>query len=235
MKTVLTVALLAAAALPAMAEPLNYNVVEFSESASSEVPRDTMTVRLNVQAEGSDRATVNREFVRKFNSLNYKISSNRQFKSELLGRNAYPNYQYKNGKRTQIGWLESADVKVESTDFTALNRLIAEAQNEANVEQTYFSVSKKKREEVVDSVSKAALLRFKDRASTLAKTLGFSGYKIVKLNLGQLGNRSVEYAAPQAGMLRMAKVSEGAGGEAIEAPNPGTESIGITVNGTVQM
>ena len=36
-------ALLLAASLPVAAESLNYNIVEFSESANMEVPRDTMT------------------------------------------------------------------------------------------------------------------------------------------------------------------------------------------------
>ncbi|MFV2029374.1 SIMPL domain-containing protein [Neisseria sp. S1] len=225
--------LAAAAALPAQAETLNYNIVEFSESASIEVPRDIMTIRLTINEEGADRAAVNRAFVQKYNSLNRRLESNRAFKSELLNRNAYPRYQYKNGKQTQIGWQESAQIKVESKDFAALNRLIAEAQNEASLNDTSFSISDKKREEVIDEVSKAALNRFKNRADTLSRTLGFSGYKIVRLNLGQIGNQPLEYAAPVAAMRTM-KMSDSAG-EIAEAPNPGTEDISITVNGTIQM
>ncbi len=226
----------AAATMSARAEPLNYNVIEFAESASAEVSRDTMTIRLTVNEEGKERAEINRAFVRKYNALNQRIEANRAFKSELINRNAYPRYQYKNGKQTQIGWQETAQIKVESKDFAALNRLIAEAQNEASLSNTSFSVSKQKREEVIDEVSKAALKRFKDRANTLVRALGFSGYKIVHLNLGQIGNQQmVEYGAPAPAPMMARAMKADSAGEVTEAPNPGTEEISITVNGSIQM
>ncbi|UOO81040.1 SIMPL domain-containing protein [Uruburuella testudinis] len=235
-KTLLLAALAATAAFPVAAEPLNYNIVQFAESANAEVPRDTMIIRLTVNEEGRDRAVVNRAFVRKYNTLTQRIEANRAFKSELLGRNAYPRYEYKNGKRTQIGWQETAQIKVESKDFTALNRLIAEAQNEANLQNTSFSVSKQKREEVIDEVSKAALARFQSRAETLARTLGFRGYKIVSLDLGQIGNQEVMSAyADAAAPMALRAMKAGSAGEIAETPNPGTEQISITVNGTIQL
>ena len=94
-----------------------------------------------------------------------------------MERNASPRYQYTNGKRTQTGWEEHAYFKVESKDFEALNRLIADSINIAVLESSSFSVSKEKREETVDQLSKAVILRFKDRAQNLAQTLGFSSYK----------------------------------------------------------
>lgn len=234
-KRVLTAMVLSLSTFSAQAEPLHYNLLEFSESASMEVARDTMSVRLEVSQEGKDRAEVNREFVRKLNAVTKRIEANRLFKSEQLGRNAYPQYQYKNGKRIQIGWRESAEIKVESKDFAALNRLIAEVQNEANLEMSRFYVSKQKREEVIDKVSKAALLRFKDRADTLSKTLGFSSYKIVRLNLGQVGNHAVNENMAYAPMvMRAAKVSDSMG-EVADVPSPGVEEISITVSGSVQM
>lgn len=147
-------ALLLAASLPVAAESLNYNIVEFSESANMEVPRDTMTAHFNINAEGKDRQAVNQAFMKKFNQFN-KISQNSKFKAELMERNASPRYQYTNGKRTQTGWEEHAYFKVESKDFEALNRLIADSINIAVLESSSFSVSKEKREETVDQLSKA--------------------------------------------------------------------------------
>ncbi|MCP6390430.1 SIMPL domain-containing protein, partial [Klebsiella pneumoniae] len=92
------------------------------------------------------------------------------------------------GKRIQTGWEEVASFKVEGKDFDAINRLIDETLQSATLNRIGFSISKEKREAAVDQVSKAAILRFKDRAQDLAKTLGFSNYKIVKLNLGHIGN-----------------------------------------------
>ncbi len=236
LRPLLTALALTAIALPATAETLNYNIVEFSESAGMEVARDTMTVRFQVRAEGKERNTVSTDFTQKFNAFNRKAQQ-KAFKTELLNRSAIPRYQYNNGKRTQTGWVESADFKVESQDFTALNRLIAETQNEASVEYTSFSVSKAKREAAIDEVSKAAISRFKDRAQTLAGTLGFSNYKIVKLNLGHIGSRTISegYAMAEMKMVRASPIAAGMGEDAIDTASPGVEEISITVDGSIQM
>ncbi len=63
------IALLLAASLPVAAESLNYNIVEFSESANMEVPRDTMTAYFSINAEGKDRQAVNQAFMKKFNQF----------------------------------------------------------------------------------------------------------------------------------------------------------------------
>ncbi|MCP1659449.1 SIMPL domain-containing protein [Neisseria perflava] len=235
MRTVLLTALLLTTTLPAAAEPLNYNIVEFSESAVLEVPRDTMTARFRIFAEGKERNAVSQAFAQKFNAFN-RQAQGKAFKTELLSRSVQPRYQYNNGKRTQTGWEESASFKVESQDFAALNRLIAQTQNEANVEYTAFSVSKAKREAAVDEVSKAAIVRFKDRAQTITRTLGFSGYKIVKLNLGHIGSRTIESNAVQMKMLRAAApMAANMQADTVDTASPGTEEISITVDGTIQM
>ena len=191
-------ALLLVASLPVAAESLNYNIVEFSESANMEVPRDTMTAHFSVNAEGKDRQAVNQAFMKKFNQFN-KISQN-------------------------------------SKDFEALNRLIADSINIAVLESSSFSVSKEKREETVDQLSKAVILRFKDRAQNLAQTLGFSSYKIVKLNLGHIGNRQVGGDFAHAKMLRAIPAAEMAAEIEDGIPaSPGSEEISLTVSGSVQM
>ena len=99
-KALLLAALAAAtAAAPAVAEPLNYNVIEFAESASAEVQQDTMIIGLEVNQEGRDRAEVNRAFMQKYYKPTRHISANKVLKSELHGRRANPLYQYKNGKQ----------------------------------------------------------------------------------------------------------------------------------------
>ncbi|QEY24910.1 SIMPL domain-containing protein [Neisseria animalis] len=227
-------ALLLGAALPASADTLHYNIIEFSESAGMEVPRDTMTAHFQIESEGKERAAVNAAFTRKFNEFNRKAQT-KSFQTELLNRSATPRYRYDDGKRTQTGWVETAEFKVESRDFTALNRLIAETQNLANLQHTAFSISKAKREAAIDEVSKAAIVRFKERAETLVGTLGHSGYKIVKLNLGHIGSGNIGGAVPQMKMLRSAApMAASMTADAIDPSSPGSEEVSITVNGSIQ-
>ena len=233
-------ALILATALPAAAETdtLHYNMVEFAESAHLEITRDTMTAYFSIASEGKDRATVNKAFQKKFNDFNKAVQNNK-LQTEILNRSASPRYEYNNGKRIQTGWEEEAVFKVESKDFDAINRLIDETLQTATLNRIGFSISKEKREAAVDQVSKAAILRFKDRAQDLAKTLGFSNYKIVKLNLGHIGNRSIDNGFARAKMMNveaaMFKRSASDENNAIQAPSPGSEEISITVNGSVQM
>lgn len=232
--------LVLATALPAAAETdtLHYNMIEFAESANLEITRDTMTAYFSIASEGKDRATVNKAFQKKFNDFN-KVVQNNKLQTEILNRSASPRYEYNNGKRIQTGWEEIASFKVESKDFDAINRLIDETLQSATLNRIGFSISKEKREAAVDQVSKAAILRFKDRAQDLAKTLGFSNYKIVKLNLGHIGNRSIDNGFARAKMMNaeaaMFKRSASDENNAIQAPSPGSEEISITVNGSVQM
>lgn len=234
-------ALVLATALPAAAETdtLHYNMIEFAESANLEITRDTMTAYFSIASEGKDRATVNKAFQKKFNDFNKAVQNNK-LQTEILNRSASPHYEYNNnGKRIQTGWEEEAVFKVESKDFDAINRLIDETLQTATLNRIGFSISKEKREAAVDQVSKAAILRFKDRAQDLAKTLGFSNYKIVKLNLGHIGNRSIDNGFAHAKMMNaeaaMFKRSASDENNAIQAPSPGSEEISITVNGSVQM
>ena len=235
-------ALVLATALPAAAETdtLQYNIVEFAESANLEITRDTMTAHFSINAEGKDRATVNKAFQKKFNDFNKAVQNNK-LQAELLSRSASPRHEYNNGKRIQTGWEEVASFKVESKDFDAINRLTDETLQSATLNHIGFSISKEKREAAVDQVSKAAILRFKDRAQDLAKTLGFSNYKIVKLNLGHIGNRSIDdrlgfaRAKMMSAETAFARSSASDENNAIQAPSPGSEEISITVNGLVQM
>ena len=235
-------ALVLATALPAAAETdtLHYNIVEFAESANLEITRDTMTAYFSIASEGKDRATVNKAFQKKFNDFNKAVQNNK-LQTEILNRSASPRYEYNNGKRIQTGWEEEAVFKVESKDFDAINRLIDETLQTATLNRIGFSISKEKREAAVDQVSKAAILRFKDRAQDLAKTLGFSNYKIVKLNLGHIGNRSIDdrlgfartkMMSAESAVARSAVSDEN---NTIQAPSPGSEEISITVIGSVQM
>ena len=234
-------ALILATALPAAAETdtLHYNMIEFAESANLEITRDTMTAYFSIASEGKDRATVNKAFQKKFNDFNKAVQNNK-LQTEILNRSASPRYEYNNnGKRIQTGWEEEAVFKVESKDFDAINHLNDETLQTATLNRIGFSISKEKREAAVDQVSKAAILRFKDRAQDLAKTLGFSNYKIVKLNLGHIGNRSIDNDFARAKMMNaeaaMFKRSASDENNAIQAPSPGSEEISITVNGLVQM
>lgn len=230
-KSRLTAFFLSALAAAAQAEPLNYNVVEFAESATVSVPRDTMTAVFAVRAEAREREAAHRAFAAKMNAFSRRAADDKALEVSEANRISHPVYSYPDNKRVQTGWQESIEYTVKSQDFAALNRLIAQSQKDAEVQNTHFTLSPQKRNAAVDEASRAALLRFKDRAAALAQTLGFSGYKIVSLKLGELGDAPVMMMSAKAGYA----APMAADNETAAPPSPGLEEIRITVNGSVQM
>ncbi len=110
LRSILAASLLAVS-FPTAAEALNYNIVEFSESAGVEAVQDTMSARFQVTAEGRDKMPSMPSLL-KNSTISRKIK-NGSFKTELVSRSAMPRYQYTNGRRIQTGWEERAEFKVE--------------------------------------------------------------------------------------------------------------------------
>lgn len=197
------VALLAVSA-PALAEnPLNYNVLEFSERATVTVPNDTMHVVLVMSEQNKNRQVASNNVTRKLNVIQEKIRQNQKFVMELGGRQTYPQY----GEKNKItGWEDTARLNVKSSDFSALSQLVSDVQEQAMVQGVSFSVSPEKRAKAIEQASEQALKAFQQRANFMSQNLGFKGYKIVKLDLNDDFESSPRtYAAPMAASLRMAK------------------------------
>ncbi|OSI11828.1 SIMPL domain-containing protein [Neisseria canis] len=228
MRKTIALLLLSLVAAPTLAEPLNYNVVSFSESASTTADNDLMRVIFSIEEEGSNRQAVSNRITNRLNALNARISANKAFKGAVINRSTQPNYNEK-GKIT--GWYDSAQVSVESKDFQALNKLIAASQNDAAVQNLSFTVSREKRSEITNELSKQALKNFKQRAEVISQTLGFRGYKIVNIQINS------NFHTRQASVTMKSHIMDAAAEAAPEmtADNPGTEEITQTVSGSIQM
>lgn len=243
MKTsVITAAMALALSLPVQAasNELNYNLVDFNETASVRVPNDTMNVVLEVQETGTSRQAVSNAVTRRLNAVLARAKAAPQlFEVESGNRSAYPQYsEYNsNGNRRVItGWTDTATVSISSRNFDALSKLVADSQNDASVDRLTFSVSPTKRTEAVNQASDTALRTFQQRAQHMSKTLGFSGYKIVRIQFNQSFDNA-DYgegvgfaAAPQAAMMRARTKSAEIG-----QVSPGMQEIRQTIQVSVQM
>ncbi len=221
-------------AASAMAEELHYNVVEFSESAGVRVPNDTMSVTLRVVESGASREAVSNKVTKRVNAVLARAKGNQAFEVESGSRSVYPEYDE---KRVGIkGWTDSADILVKSTDFVALSKLVADSQQDAMLGNVSFSVSPKKYAAAVDEASEQALRSFRTRAQSVSRTLGFSNYKIVRVELHQSFENGEEgvmaEAMPVMGMMRRAKAMDAAVPMDL---NAGVRTVRQTIRGSVQM
>ena len=226
--------LLALASTSAQAEEsLHYNLVNFNESASVRVPNDTMNVVLEIRESGKSRQDVSNTVTRRVNAvLNRAKLGGKVFDVESGNRSTYPEY----GERNIIrGWTDVAQIRISSQDFDALSKLVADSQNEAALDGLSFSVSPDKRTAAVNQASDQALKTFQQRALHMSKTLGFSGYKIVRIEFNQsFSSEQGDFAAPQMMMATSARSASFKSAEVAQT-SPGAQEIRQNIHVSVQL
>lgn len=221
--------LCAALSLPAAAEPLHYNLLRFSETASRSVPNDQMTLRLRVQSRHSDAARAAADTTRKLNLLQSRLRALPGTEAELEGRSAYP--VYGDGSRNPRAWEDSAVLRVSGSDFQALGKLAAQSSGEAVVDSLHFSLKPDTARRLTETLSTEVLQRFRQRAQTLSGAMGGSGFRVVEISLQQdLSADAAAKAAPSAARAYSAA-------EHMPEPvfdTPGTSTVSQTANGVIQ-
>ena len=216
----------------AAAETLNYNQLEFRESASVRVPNDTLNITLSITEKAKTRQEATRTVTRRLNALTAMLKGNRTFDSEIIGHRVYPEYD---DKRHITGWRDTADIHVSSTDFEAMSKLIADSEKEAMITRLYYSVSPQKHAAAVEEASSKVLKAFRARAQKLSHSLGFGGnYRIIKIELNDSFDQTeggMASSAPVAASFRSAKAEPAE----IMDNNPGEQEIRQNINVSIQM
>ncbi|EEG24379.1 Predicted periplasmic/secreted protein [Eikenella corrodens] len=217
-------ALLAGLSLaPALAEPLNYNLLKFSETASRTVPNNWITVRLKVSTTHANPAQAAAETTRRLNILQSRARRLSGAEVELEGRHAYQSYR--NGSRP---WEDIAILRVSGSDFQAIGKLIAESSGEATINDIGFSLKPESRRQIEESLAIEALQNFRKRADTLSRSMGGSGYRVVEVSLQQ---NEQTLAVPA---MARAAAYEKAGSPEPVFDSPGSSTVQQTANGTIQ-
>lgn len=218
--------------LPLYANDLNYNIINFSESASITVANDTMSIQLTISHQGNNRQTVSNIVTNRFNAIQSKLKANSSFEAEILGRNVYPRY---NDKQQIIAWQDSIQLRIKSKDFDALSKLMAEVQEQAQISHLSFSVSPQLRAKALEEASEKALAAFSKRAISISQNLGFSGrYRLVNLDI----NHSFEEHSNHGNtslMLRSTTAKVSAPNMDIDNTSSGSRQVRQNVSGSIQL
>ncbi|GAA6152404.1 SIMPL domain-containing protein [Pseudoteredinibacter isoporae] len=209
------------------AEELNYNVVNISASAKTELANDLMEVTLSSfhQDDKSERAAgqVNRDMSWAIDLL--KRSSAVKYKT--TGYNTYPNYS-RNNRITS--WTSSQRVVIESADFDALGDVLTKLQERLKMESMRFTTKDDTRDSVQDDLTVKALSAFKHKAKLIQKAMEAKSYRIVNMSVDQQGhyNPPVSYARAEMKSMSMSDVAP----VAMEA---GESTISTQVRGSIQL
>lgn len=228
-KTAVLLLLSAVLSLPAAAEPLNYQILRFSETVSRDVPNDWMTLRLRVQTRHADAAQAAAGTTRKLNILQSRLRALSGIESQLQYRSAYPSNENGQNGRNQRIWQDEAVLSVSGADFQALGKLLAQSSGEAVVDNIAFSLKPATRRQIVETLSTEALQRFRQRAQTLSQAMGGSTYKVVEVDLVQGMQARQAYRAHD---MAYAAATPPAPEQAFDTP--GQTTVSQTASGKVQ-
>lgn len=209
----------------AQSDPPVYNRVSLNESAQTEVENDLLVAVLFAQAEGRDAATPADMVNRIMDWAVTMAKSHPEVKAQTL--NYRTNAVYK--KSSIKGWRVNQSLRLESRDSRQLGDLVAELQEQLQVQSIGYQVSDGQRRKHLDGLTKTALGRFQSRAQHIAKSLGRRSYRLVRLNIND-GHRN---PAPVArGMMMESSADFKVAPARIEA---GTRQMTVSVNGEIEL
>lgn len=222
--------LTASHALPADShEGVTYDRIQLAVSASRVVDNDLSVATLYVERDGKTQpelATAINE------SMAWALSVARKTPGIKLQTTQYTTWPMHADNGTTItGWRGRQSLRLETPDASALAGLVAALQEKMAVESMGFSVSTARQDALETELTREALEKFGSRANQVAAALGRPGYRLLKLDLGNVGGppSPVLYR----GVMAMAD-------RAMAAPPPvqmeaGEQTMTVSASGLIQL
>ena len=218
---------LTCSALPVVAEEPRYNQVSLRSEVSQEVAHDRMHVSLYTEEQGSNPTKLASTITA---TLNKAVKQARQASGvtvSLGNRSSHPVYDDK-GQKIRA-WRERGELRLESSDFTALSQLTGELLQTLSMGGMNFSISSDLRKQHEDALLKQAVQAFGERARLTSEALGGTGYKLVNLNLNSSGfQQPVLYRSA-------AKVSMMEAADAAPQIEAGSSRISVNADGMIEV
>ena len=211
---------------PAVAQgELNYNLVHLQAESSREVANDLAQATLAVETRDNDPARVADAINTAMTWAMAQVKSEPKVRAESGGYYTGPIYDHGN----VVGWRGSQELRLESTDATALSTLVGGLQERLQVKAMGFAVSREARLEVENALIEDALAAFRERAEIVRESLGAKSFRIVDISVGAEGMHPPPQ--PRYRVEAMA-VSKAVAAPALEA---GSSRVVVTVSGRVQL
>lgn len=207
-----------------------YNQVSLRAEAQQDVPHDQMEVILYSEEQDTDAARLAHHIT---SILNNAISQARHYPQVNIKQGSRRSYPVHDAKRQTItAWRERAELRLESTDFSALSTLTAELLKTLKMSNMQFSIAAQTRLRSEDQLLQEAISAFQARADLISKALGSSSYKIVHLSLNSSGFARPPIYARSSKMLSAAMADEAALTPEIEG---GSSQVSIVADGVIEV
>ena len=210
------------------ADTPQYRIVNLQAEVVRKVANDEMQASLYAEFNEKDAATLANKLNTTINQANQQAKKYSQIKITTGNQNTYPIY---NDKNQLTSWRGRAEINLNSQDFKATSELIAKLQENLQLQNISFTVSKEQRQKVENELYVEASKAFQQRANLLLNPWNASGYELVNLNL----NTQNSYRPPV--MMAMANDAVMMKSGRVESQNyeAGDSEITVIASGSVQL
>jgi hypothetical protein len=171
---------LAANAETKSADETEKNVISFSTEVTKDMDYDVMEVTLFVKEENKNLKELNQTINQKVNAALEVLKKQSAVEVKKNTRSTQVRYDSK-GK--QSGWIERADLVLESKDFVVLSQVISDLNDTFAITDVVQKLSKEAAVKFEDEMIKSALAQFQHKAQLIQTSLNAKGYEVVNLNL----------------------------------------------------
>lgn len=161
-------------------DDLKKTVISFSTEVTKEVDYDVMEVTLFIKDENKNLKELNQTINQKANAALEVIKKQSAVEIKKNTRSTQVRYDSK-GK--QSGWIERADLVLESKDFVALSQVISDLNDTFAIADVVHKLSKEATAKFEDEMIKDVLAQFQHKAQLIQTSLNAKGYEILNLNL----------------------------------------------------
>ncbi len=203
-----------------------YNRVEFSVTASREVPNDLGRAVLRVEAEHEDAVALGDEV-------------NERMRWALAQLQAFPAVEPRTGtyqirgvfnKNRFSHWRAFQFLELRSSDAVQLGAALGRLQSRLQIQAMGFEVSPPRRRAVEDELIGAALASFQARATLIRDNFGARDYRLVNLVVSTSGQGT----APEPSVTRIQRLERG---RAVQPPAmaAGKSEVTVTVSGMIEL
>lgn len=201
----------------------NCTKATFSNTATSQVQNDTLTMTFFTEEQGSNLEPIQRKNMTQLNETMKNLKA-KGLEVGLIGQQVFPTYN-QNGRVISL-WNYRANFYVKSTDFTLMNAALPELLKLYKIENTSYSASSKLRASVTEELKKSALKAVLQEAQKTAELIGAQKISVHEFNFSP--EFSDNMPAPMVRMSAMAEKST-----MISADGAGDSHVRYTVSSTV--
>ena len=225
-KLLLTTALIAAFAFPALAQdnnnmvmlPDGHTALNISATENVEVEQDLLVASLRIQKEAKNSKEIQDYINKSMKAALEKIKAVASVKVETGQYYVHPDYRYirkDNGENEQVldKWRGSQTVTIKGKTAEDILNLAGELQDmDFMMNGLNYQLSPEKYEEIRDGLMEVTIKKLNERAKRVGKALGKENVDLVEINVDAMDNtpRPMMYAraemsmASDSGMQKMA-------------------------------